>query len=137
MTSISTPVTPVVIQAQSPSPQVKQAIASPSSSSESTFGEAVNVSLSAPAQAVVANQPASSSTSPETSSAPVTPRAKEQASVAPTAAPVVNIAALISAAKQKVAPQVGINGASDVVDSKGNISKVQLAIEIAEQARKG
>lgn len=136
MTSISTPVTPVVTQAQPPSTQAKQA-ASPSSSSESTFGEAVNVSLSAPAQAVVANQSASSNTSPETSSVPAAPQAKEQAPVAPTVAPVVNVAALISAAKQKVAPQVGINGASDVVDSKGNISKVQLGIEIAEQAKKG
>ena len=107
--AIQTPAAPTASQPQATPPQTNT----------NTFGDAVNVDLSAPAQAVVASGNTSSGT----------PVAAQPS--------VPDVAQLVSAAKQKVIPQVGVSGASDVVDSQGNISKSRLAVEIAEQAQKG
>lgn len=96
----------------------------------SSSEEAVIVSLSAPAQASVASQSTSSST-PASNASSTTAKQTPVASQTPT----VDVAQLVSAATRKVTPQVGVSGARDVVDSKGNISKAALTKEIAEQAQ--
>jgi hypothetical protein len=133
MTSIGNPVASLISQTQlPPTPQANQSTPAQPQGNANAFGDAVNVSLSPPAQTVVANQKTASTTSP--ANGPTTPASPPPAPATPSVT--VNVAALISAAKQKVIPQVGVSGANDVVDSKGNISKVQLAIEINEQAQK-
>ncbi|MDE3016946.1 MAG: hypothetical protein KGI29_08535 [Pseudomonadota bacterium] len=122
-----------ITQAQpSTAPQTNQSQAAQSQPAASSFGDAVNVSLSAPAQAAVASQNTSASTPVSNTSSSSAPA--KQAPVA--SAPTVDVAQLVADARQKVIPKVGVSGASDVVDKNGNISKVQLAIEIAEQAQK-
>ena len=117
MSSITNSLTSIIPPAQqSPTPSVQTQTAK-TPTAFNTFGDAVSVNLSPPAQASVASQ-----------STPSTPIAVQPSNP--------SVAQLVSAAKQKAAPLVGLSGASDVVDNKGSISKVQLAIEIAEQAQK-
>lgn len=89
-------------------------------------GNATNVDLSPSAKAVLAKSASSSNAASATASGPA----------AAVVAPAVSTASLIESAKRKVIPQVGVTGANDVVDNKGNISKARLAVEIAEQAKK-
>jgi len=125
MTSaITSSIASVITQSQpSLASQSSQPQVAASQTTANSFGDAVNVNLSAPAQAAIAGQNTSSNT--PTSQTPVVSQA-----------PTVDVAQLVSDARQKVIPKVGVSGASDVVDKNGNISKVQLAIEIAEQAQK-
>ena len=132
MTAIASSLPPIIAQAS----PAASAQATQSQSSANSFGEAVNVSLSAPAQAAVTGQNTSSSVPSSQSATAATSQDKGQAPIVSQAS-TIDVAQLVSAATRKVAPQVGVTGARDVIDCKGNISKVQLAIEIAEQAQKG
>src|SRR5580704_642496 len=111
MATITSPLAPIITQAQPPAAsQINQAqTAQPQTTANTSFGPAVNVNLSAPAEAAL-NQ----------NTAPPVPQA-------PAASAPVNTASLIQSADRKVIPLVGISGASEVVDNKGNISKARLA----------
>jgi hypothetical protein len=131
MTTINNPVTPAAVQSKTP---VATPVSQPSVQSQAasdTFGPATDVNLSPPAQTAVSEQSTSSATAPSDNTK--TSTNTQQAPAAAASSSAANTESLISSAKRKVIPQVGVAGANEVVDKNGrgycvsNDKKVWLA----------
>jgi hypothetical protein len=124
------------------------------------FGPAVHVTLTSSGQAVVTDSPGAASAGPaptpdaasSSTAAPASSSAPSTQSSGGAAAPAKHagggggggvststdsaLTATIDEAKRKVAPQVGVVGANEVVDKQGNIDQIELAKLVAAQAAK-
>ncbi len=164
MTAITNPALTAIAPAKTAAPSsIASAPANDKSSSaadagsQSKYGPAVKVTLSPPAKAIVdgqaptassptlsANSTASTSTASHTidtdAGSSASSNSKPSASAAPKGAapaPVAydTTAAAISSSRRKVAAQVGVADANQLVDKNGNIDKTRLAKEVAEQQK--
>jgi len=133
MTTINNPITPAAIQ---PKASATAPVSQPSVQSQAagdTFGPATDVNLSPPAQTAVSEQGTSSGTAPSGNTK--TSKNTQQASAPVTSSSAANTESLISSAKRKVIPEVGVAGANEVVDKNGNTDKIKLAELISQQAQ--
>jgi len=135
MTTINNSITPAAVQPKT-SAAATVTVSQPSAQSQAasdTFGPATDVNLSPPAQTAVSEQ----STSSANASAGNTKTSKntQQASAPVTSSSAANTESLISSAKRKVIPEVGVSGANEVVDKNGNTDKTKLAELISQQAQ--
>jgi hypothetical protein len=148
--SIPPAITPKITTPAIDSGANKADLAASGASAPNSFGPAVKVSLSAPAKSIVeapASQAGNELSAPQSStvssSHPSTTAVDSDggAQTAPKTAPVVaaapnvfnNPANTIASSKAKVALQVGVAAANQLVDKNGNIDKVRLAVLVAEQ----
>lgn len=105
---------------------------SPEPSTTSSFGPAAEVSLSTSAKAISADQEASAA-KPVSAPPQEASRQPTTAAVATTHLTYNSTASNISSAKNKVALQVGVVAANQLVDKKGNIDKIKLADILSNQ----
>ncbi len=102
-------------------------------SSGSGFGSAVNLTLSPAAQAAVAAASSSSGSGASSAGGPPGGGGAPPIPISSSTSSSSDVELLIEEAKQQVIPQVGITGADEVVDDKGNIDEVKLSELIAQQ----
>ena len=116
-------------EAQSQQPSASQNL-------DDTYGNAVNVTLSPPAQAIASNQNTSSTAASSNSGADTSAPAHRSHTPHVPITSVSNetdATFLVEEALQQVIPKVGVTDASEVVDSNGNINQVKLQELIAQQ----
>jgi hypothetical protein len=126
--------------------QESQQQAAQSQSSAGGFGDAVNVTLSPTAQAAVnaqgtpptavsvpAGGVASNDNSTSSASGASTPGGVKAPVGIAASATTSDTELLVEEADQQVIPQVGVTGASEVVDNQGNINYVKLDQLLAQQ----
>ncbi len=138
MAAINTIATNPVLSQAYAAEQANQATAQQAAGSENsggTFGNAVNVTLSAPAQAVLAGQGASSSSGSSSASLPPPPAPSSPGVPVASSTTTTDAEELIQEALQQVIPKVGVARASEVVDSKGTIDQVKLQQLVEQQSQ--
>lgn len=110
------------VAAQSAAAQQSNASSQITGNNGNNFGPSSTVTLSPSAQAALAGTSSGSGSSAAGSSKTPAPPVR----VAVSSSTTTDSATLIEEAYQQVIPKVGVTGASEVVDSQGNINEVKL-----------
>lgn len=125
----------------SPAANLNSTADQPSQSANiASFGPAVTIDLSAPAQSIIDGASGGSNQSPPPLAAANDIATSSAAPVSPSnSAPVSSslqydpVAATVSSAKHRIEAQVGVVGANEVVDKHGTVNKAKLAQLVAEE----